>query len=66
MEYLENYEQTELFPKPNESISDKKIPVDFEDSEKFAEHLGNFLGLIFLATYRRKIDKALDELKIDM
>jgi len=66
MDYLENYEQTDLFPKPKESISDKKIPIDFEDSEKLAEHLGNFLGRIFLATYRRKIDKALDELRIDI
>jgi hypothetical protein len=66
MDYLENYEQTDLFPKPNESISEKKIPVDFDDSEKLAEHLGNLLGRIFLATHRRKIDKALDELKIDM
>ena len=66
MDYLENYEQTDLFPKPNERILDRNISTDFEDSEKLAEHLGNFLGRIFLATYRRKIDKALDELRIDI
>jgi hypothetical protein len=65
MDYLEDYENIVSNSKSKQSISDEMSSINFDDSELMAEQLAKSLARLFLATHRRKIDKALAELKID-